>query len=85
MGARSVAGKILAILLPVSAFGAAGFEHCVANMYFIPLGMLIDADSVSVPGLARNLLPVTFGNLVGGAGLVGMVYWVVYHRDRQLT
>jgi len=83
--ARSVAGKVLAILFPISAFVAAGFEHCVANMYFLPLGMLAAPDTAPVPidALWTNLVPVTLGNIVGGAGLVGLVYWLVYHRNRE--
>ncbi|MCB1100353.1 MAG: formate/nitrite transporter family protein [Verrucomicrobiae bacterium] len=89
MAARTVSGKILAIVFPVSAFVAAGFEHCVANMYLIPLGILeADANGAAAHagwgGLLTNLIPVTLGNLAGGAGLVGLVYWVIYHaRKRQ--
>jgi formate/nitrite transporter len=79
MAGRTVADKILAIVFPISAFVACGFEHSVANMYFIPLGMCLDGD-VSVAGLIHNLLPVTLGNLVGGAGMVGLVYHIIYRR-----
>ena len=85
---RSVTDKIVAIVLPVSAFIAAGFEHCVANMYLLPLAWLLiqtghapanfDASSITIPGIVHNLVPVTFGNIVGGAGFVGAVYWVIY-------
>ena len=84
--ARSVTDKVLAIVPPVTAFVAAGFEHSVANMYFIPLGLMIEAQrglavpGLDVAGLARNLVPVTLGNVVGGAVLVGGVYWMVYLR-----
>ncbi len=82
--ARSVTGKILAILFPITAFVAGGFEHCVANMYFVPMGLLLDARGVTWSGfLAGNLLPVTLGNILGGAGLVGLVYWFVYVRARK--
>ncbi len=82
MAGRSVADKILAIVFPITAFVACGFEHCVANMYFIPLGMLLapPEDPVPMVGVLRNLIPVTLGNLVGGAGLVGLVYHFVYGR-----
>jgi formate transporter len=95
-GARGAADKILAILLPVSAFVAAGFEHSVANMYFIPLGMMLRelappallddpavaaaAAQIGMGGFLRNLLAVTAGNIVGGGALVGAVYWFVYLR-----
>jgi formate transporter len=85
---RSVTDKIVALILPVSAFIAAGFEHCVANMYFLPLAWLMtktgnvptnfDASLITIPGIIHNLVPVTLGNIVGGAGLVGAVYWAIY-------
>jgi formate/nitrite transporter len=85
---RSVTDKILALILPVSAFIAAGFDHCVANMYFLPLAWLLaqtgnvpsnfDASLITIPGIIHNLVPVTLGNIVGGAGLVGAVYWAIY-------
>jgi formate/nitrite transporter len=90
MAGHTVVDKILAIVFPISAFVAAGFEHSIANMYFIPLGLLL-ADSVTLPanvnvaslgwaGLASNLVPVTLGNIVGGSGMVALVYYVVYRR-----
>jgi formate transporter len=85
---RSVTDKILAVILPISAFIAAGFEHCVANMYFLPLAWLLvqtgrapenfDASLITIPGIFHNLVPVTLGNVVGGAGFVGAVYWAIY-------
>jgi formate transporter len=91
MAGHTVVDKILAIVFPISAFVAAGFEHSVANMYFIPLGMLL-ADGVALPasvnlaglgwsGLASNLIAVTLGNIVGGAGMVAAVYYLVYRRS----
>jgi formate transporter len=85
---RSVTDKIVALILPVSAFIAAGFEHCVANMYFLPLAWLMismgkvpdgfDASVITLSGIVHNLVPVTLGNIVGGAVLVGAVYWTIY-------
>ncbi len=77
-GARDVAGKILAIPLPISAFVALGFEHSVANMFFIPLALLHGAPEVTLGGLVANLVPVTLGNVVGGGVLVGLAYWLCY-------
>ena len=77
---RQVVNRILAIVFPITAFVACGFEHCVANMYFIPLGMLCAPETVTWGGLLANLVPVTLGNLVGGAGLVGLVAFVIYRR-----
>jgi formate transporter len=95
--ARSTIDKILAIVFPISAFVAAGFEHSVANMYFVPYALMIkylDAGflatvSSQIPHsedltwqvfLLRNLLPVTLGNIIGGAGLVAAVYWAIFLR-----
>ena len=85
---RSVTDKIVALILPISAFIAAGFEHCVANMYFLPLAWLLtqtgnvpanfDASLITISGIIHNLVPVTLGNIVGGAGLVGAIYWAIY-------
>lgn len=91
MSARTVADKILAIVFPVTAFVATGMEHCVANMYFIPAGMIaaVSMDGECGPSLTftnffwNNLLPVTLGNMIGGAVLVGMVYWFVYLRPER--
>ena len=79
--AHHVAGKILAIIFPISAFVALGFEHSVANMYFIPLGMLISDGSIGLIELLRNLIPVTLGNIVGGGFFVALVYWAIYLRN----
>ena len=98
--ARSTAGKILAIIFPITAFVAASFEHSVANMYFVPYALFIKVfDPAFVTGLAdkvpdlstltwgnfllKNLLPVTIGNIIGGAGLVALMYWFVYLRGRK--
>jgi formate/nitrite transporter len=88
---RSVTDKIVGLILPISAFVAAGFEHCIANMYFLPLAWLqtvtgkvpagFDASLITIPGIIHNLVPVTLGNIVGGAGLVGFVYWTVYRKN----
>lgn len=78
--ARDVASKILAIVFPVSAFVALGFEHCIANMYFIPLGMILSGGEITVADFLSNIIPVTAGNIVGGSIFVAFVYWVVYVR-----
>jgi formate/nitrite transporter len=79
-GAREVAGKVLALVPPVTAFVALGFEHSVANMYLIPVAWLAGADGVDAAGLLANLAPVTLGNMIGGGVLVALVYWLVYRR-----
>jgi len=83
MGARSVADKILAILFPISAFVACGFEHSVANMYFLPIGIMLAAGGpapLSVLGALSNLVLVTIGNILGGTLMVALIYWFVYLR-----
>jgi len=77
--ARSVTDKILAIVFPITAFVALGFEHSIANLYLLPVGLLAGAEG-GVAGLVGNLVPVTLGNIVGGAGGVAAVYWVIYLR-----
>ncbi|MDH4228913.1 MAG: formate/nitrite transporter family protein [Nitrospirota bacterium] len=78
--AGSVEGKVLAVVFPVSAFVALGFEHSVANMFLIPLGMFSGASSITPADFLGNLLPVTLGNIIGGSGLVALIYWAVYLR-----
>jgi len=85
IGARSVTDKILAIIFPVTAFVALGFEHSIANWFFLPYGFALDADnSISVAGGFRNMVAVTAGNVVGGTLLVAGVYWVAYLRSERL-
>ena len=96
LAARSVPGKVLAVLFPITAFVAAGFEHSIANMYFIPIGLLLKHEDAAVAAsgleaseladltwidfVVANLVPVTIGNIIGGALLVGAVYWFVFLR-----
>ncbi|ANK81924.1 MAG: formate transporter FocA [Rhizobiales bacterium NRL2] len=79
--ARDVAGKVLVIVPPITAFVALGFEHSVANMYLIPAGMLAGGE-FDLAGLLGNLVPVTLGNIAGGGLLVAGVYWICYLRGR---
>lgn len=100
LGARTTSDKVLAVLFPVSAFVAAGFEHSVANMYLIPLGLFMkawgpaelwaqidgavaDYGALTWSAFLFSLIPVTIGNVIGGAGLVGAVYWFIYLRARR--
>jgi formate/nitrite transporter len=91
LAARQTIGKIFAILFPIMGFVAIGFEHCIANMYFIPAGIFIKnwGDLPAIQNLAsgsltwlaffwKNLLPVTIGNIIGGGVFVGMSYWGAY-------
>lgn len=97
--ARTTIDRVVSVIMPISAFVAAGFEHSIANMYFIPIALFIKAGApesfwttigktaVDYPALTwsnfflANLLPVTLGNIIGGAVLVGAVYWFVYLRS----
>jgi len=95
LSAKEVAGKVLSIFFPIMAFVALGYEHCVANMYFIPMGMFLKGE-VGLPlpvgmdlsalnwwgFLISNLVPVTLGNIVGGSIFVGSAYWWVYVREK---
>lgn len=93
LAGRSVIDKVVAIVFPISAFVAAGFEHSIANMYFIPLAMLLQTfgqagasvDPITWLGFFRNMVPVILGNILGGSVLVGLVYHVIYRRpaDRR--
>jgi formate transporter len=101
--AKTTHGKILAIVFPITAFVAAGFEHSVANMYFIPAGILlknwadpalwdlIQSSASNYESLTwsnfflGNLLPVTIGNILGGAVFVGLAYWFIYLRGGKKT
>jgi len=76
--AEEVAGKILALWFPISAFVMMGFDHVVANQFLIPVGMMYGADISISHLLFRALLPASLGNLVGGGLFVGAVYWYVY-------
>ncbi len=98
--ARTTADRILAIVPPIAAFVAAGFEHSVANMYFIPFGLFVKHNAgfvgsqTGLPDLSHltwsrffvhNLVPVTIGNVVGGGLMVGALYWFVFLRSRRHT
>ncbi|MBT1073092.1 formate/nitrite transporter family protein [Pelotalea chapellei] len=85
---RSVIDKAVAIIFPISAFVAAGFEHSIANMFMIPLAMLLQnfsstgaTDTITWTGFFGSLIPVILGNIVGGSVLVGLVYHIIYRQQ----
>ncbi len=93
VASRNIIGKIFGIYFPIMAFVASGFEHCVANMYFIPIGLLLKGNTtvVAAAGLTgklsnltlqgffvNNLIPVTLGNIIGGSFCVSTIYWLTY-------
>ncbi len=77
---RTVVDKVVGIFLPIAGFVTCGFEHCIANMFFLPMGMLCDASQVSFSGILWNLSASIPGNIVGGAIFVGAPYWYVYRE-----
>jgi formate transporter len=79
--ARTVSGKVFAIVFPVTGFVAMGFEHSIANMFFMPTGWLLGSQVVEIGNYASNLLFVTIGNIFGGGVLVALVYWLVYRKN----
>jgi formate/nitrite transporter len=94
MSSKDIIGKIFAIYFPIMAFVASGFEHSVANMFFIPYGIFLKSvpNIISATGkpasvftslnwgtfFVNNLIPVTIGNIIGGAFFVGIIYWYIY-------
>ncbi len=100
--ARTTTDKILSIIPPITAFVAAGFEHSVANMYFIPTALMVktwgssafweaikhtpaDYPHLTLANFLSNLVPVTIGNIIGGAVMVGLVYWLIYLKDKPAS
>lgn len=91
LASRQVIGKIFAIFFPIMGFVAIGFEHSIANMYFIPSGIFLaphyDAGILKELNwfsfFVKNLVPVTIGNIIGGAVFVGMSYWSAYLKPSE--
>jgi formate/nitrite transporter len=79
---RSVMDKAVAILFPITAFVACGFEHCIANLYYFAMALLLapDASVLLLGGMLRNIVAVVIGNVIGGSVLVGLVYYLIYIR-----
>ena len=81
LGGRSVSDRIVAIVFPITAFVAIGFEHSIANWFLLPLGLALDQSGlVTIAGAVQNLVVVTLGNIAGGTLLVAGVYWLAYLR-----
>jgi formate/nitrite transporter FocA (FNT family) len=78
---RSTVGKIVACWLPITAFVALGFEHCVANMFAIPGAMMLGAPITVGQWLIWNQIPVTIGNIIGGMICTGLALYVTYKPD----
>lgn len=82
MAAKDTTGKMLAIWFPVMAFVTMGFEHSIANMYFIPLAIFEGADITWTTFIVKNLIPATLGNIVGGVLFVGLPYGYLFGKDK---
>lgn len=88
MAGRSVIDKVIAIVFPIATFVAAGFEHSIANMYFITMGLLVKVwhpefatvHAITLKGFFLNMGPVILGNMVGGGVFVALVYYVIYGK-----
>ncbi len=81
LSADDTTGKVLGIWFPIMAFVACGFEHSVANMYFVPMGIMLGAGVTWLKFIVWNLAPVTLGNIVGGSVLVGGAYFFCFRRE----
>lgn len=81
-GARDVIGKVVALWFPVMCFVVFGFEHSIANMFFIPTAIFSGAHISMYEFLVANLLPATLGNIVGGAVFVALPYWYMFRTGR---
>ena len=81
LASDDIIGKIFGIWFPIMAFVTIGFEHSVANMFFIPLGMFLGADGVNWATALGNIIPVTIGNIIGAAIFVGCIYYITYLKD----
>jgi formate transporter len=88
---RTILDKCIAVVFPVTAFVAAGFEHSIANMYFYSIAGLLkmgghplpnNAELIGIPGALHNLITVIMGNVIGGSLLVALIYWIIYRRKR---
>ena len=95
---RTTIEKLAGIVLPASAFIAGGFEHSIANMYFVPLGVLLatepealaatgltsdQAARLNVPWTFHNLAAAILGNIVGGGVMAGLAHWLIYRRGKD--
>ena len=81
--ATDAGGKVVSLFFPVAAFVMAGYEHSVANMYYLTAGVLAGADLSAADIFIRNLLPVTIGNIIGGAVILGGGYWYMYRKGAE--
>lgn len=89
--AKDAGGKVISLFFPIMVFVLCGFEHCVANMFYIPGGIFscirygVTAEGLNWGTmLVKNLLPVTLGNIAGGAGL-GMMFWAIHLRRARVS
>ncbi|WP_028889864.1 formate/nitrite transporter family protein [Tenacibaculum ovolyticum] len=90
MGGKTLTDKVLVIVFPITLFVAAGFEHSIANLFIIPLGLMlqefstieVSTTALSVSGMISNIIPVLLGNIIGGSVLVGLMYHFIFLRNK---
>jgi formate transporter len=80
---HSVVDKVLGVVFPIAAFVTLGFEHSIANLFFLPYAMLLEGSLELLPGGITNIVLVSLGNVIGGSGLVAGLYWLAYLRPRD--
>ena len=92
---RTIVDKFVTVLLPITAFVACGFEHCVANMFFLPMALTVklagvvdyagsaNIDVITLAGVLKNISAATVGNIIGGCIFVGLIYWAVYAKKNK--
>ena len=87
--ARTIVDKVVGLVFPITAFVACGFEHCVANMFFLPMAFAlkltgfassVDTSAIDLGSILSNISAATLGNIVGGAIFVGLAYWFAYRK-----
>jgi formate/nitrite transporter len=90
MGGKTLTDKVLVIVFPITLFVAAGFEHSIANLFIIPLGLMlqefstieVSTTALSISGMVSNIIPVLLGNIIGGSVLVGLMYHFIFLRNK---
>lgn len=93
---RSIVDRFVTVIFPIMAFVACGFEHCIANMYFLPMALLVKStgaveytgtaniDAITMGGIAFNISAATVGNIIGGCVFVGLIFWYTYAKNKKI-
>lgn len=83
VASQDAVGKVLTLWFPVMLFVLSGYEHVVANMFFVPMGAVLGANLDWTSVVLNNMIPVTLGNWVGGAIFIGGVYWLIFMKGKR--